>query len=352
METLPATQKKDAIAGLLSQESIRSRFEQVLGKKAAGFMSSVISAVNSNSELKKADPMTVISAAAVAASLDLPINPSLGFAHIVPYKKDGVPIAQFQMGWRGFVQLGMRSGQYRTLNVCPVYEGELTENNRFTGEMHFDEKKKTSDKIIGYVAYFKLLNGFEKYLYMTVEQVMAHGKRYSKSFGHENGKWKTDPEAMSMKTVLKMLLSKFGILSIEMQSAVQYDQSVIKNMDGKFEYSDNPEKDETIIDAEPEAIDIAKFDSIIPADIDRGILDEFLMCTAESNKTTVAAVKESCMENPKAFWKIVKAFQKQIKAKEVKEPKMAKSACPDSPENIYNETHCKSCGKREGCSAW
>jgi recombination protein RecT len=161
----------------LNRDEIRKRFEQVLGKKAAGFMSSIISAVNTNDELRKADPMTIIAAAAVAASLDLPINPSLGFAHIVPYGGK----AQFQMGWRGFVQLGMRSGQYKTINTCQVYEGELLESNRFTGEMFFDERKRTSDRVIGYVAYFKLINGYEKYLYMTVDQVTAHGKQYSRS---------------------------------------------------------------------------------------------------------------------------------------------------------------------------
>jgi recombination protein RecT len=244
---MPVTQtkKQDAISALLNQDVVRARFEQVLGKKAAGFMSSIISAVNSNSELKKADPMTVVSAAAVAASLDLPINPSLGFAHIVPYAGK----AQFQMGWRGFVQLGMRSGQYRTLNVCTVCEGELIEGNRFTGEMHFDEKKRTSDKVIGYVAYFKLMNGFEKYLYMTEDQVTAHGKKYSKSYDNKNSMWQKDATPMKLKTVLKMLLSKFGILSIEMQNAVQYDQATIKNIDGAYEYIDNP-GDGEIIDGE------------------------------------------------------------------------------------------------------
>jgi recombination protein RecT len=244
MSNLPATQGQAmTLAALLGQESIKNRFESVLGKKAAGFMSSIISAVNANSELKKADQMSVVAAAAVAASLDLPINPSLGFAHLVPYKRDGIPIAQFQMGWRGFVQLGMRSGQYRTLNVSTVCEGELVSGNRFTGEMHFDESQRTSDKVIGYVAYFKLLNGFEKYLYMTVEQAMAHGKRYSKSFSKETSRWQTDPEGMCLKTVLKMLLSKFGILSIEMQSAVQMDQAIVKNLNGDYEYADNSESE-------------------------------------------------------------------------------------------------------------
>jgi recombination protein RecT len=246
-QTLPATQKKpDAISALLSQDVVKARFEQVLGKKAPGFMSSIISAVNSNSELKKADPMSVVAAAAVAASLDLPINPSLGFAHIVPYSGK----AQFQMGWRGFVQLGMRSGQYKTINVCPVHEGELVESNPFTGEMVFDEKKRTADKIIGYVAYFKLMNGFEKYLYMTEDQVTAHGKKYSKSYENKNSMWQKDSQPMKLKTVLKMLLSKFGILSIEMQNAVQYDQATIKTIDGgAYEYIDN-NGDGSIIEGE------------------------------------------------------------------------------------------------------
>ena len=245
-QNLPATKQKDAISALLNQDAVRARFEQVLGKKAAGFMSSIISAVNSNNELKKADPMTVVSAAAVAASLDLPINPSLGFAHIVPYGGN----AQFQMGWRGFVQLGMRSGQYKTINVAPVHEGELIDSNPFTGEMQFDYKKRTSDKIIGYVAYFRLMNGFEKYLYMTEDQVTAHGKKYSKSFSNNNSMWQKDAEPMKLKTVLKMLLSKFGILSIEMQNAVQYDQATIKTIDGgAYEYVDNPDGGD-ITDAE------------------------------------------------------------------------------------------------------
>lgn len=242
---VPATQgqKKDAISALLSQESIKSRFDQVLGKKAPGFISSIISAVNSNKKLKDANPMTVVSAAAVAASLDLPINPSLGFAHIVPYAGQ----AQFQIGWRGLVQLAMRTGQYKTINVAPVHEGELVSHNPFTGEMEFDASARTSDKIIGYVAYFKLLNGFEKYNYMTVEECRAHGKRYSKFFDGKDAKWQTDFDAMSMKTVLKMLLSKFGILSIDMQTAVDADQAIVK-ADGEYEYVDNPENDP----AEPE----------------------------------------------------------------------------------------------------
>lgn len=234
-ETKPAV---NTLETMLKSISVRGRFEDMLGKKAAGFISSIISVSNQNKMLKTADPVTIISAAAVAASLDLPVNPNLGFAHIVPYRdnKSNRVIAQFQMGWKGFVQLAMRSGQYKTMNVSTVYEGEIVKNNRITGEMEFDCEGKKSDKVIGYVAYFKLLNGFEKYLYMTKEQAEKHGKRYSKSY--ESGQWSKDFDAMSMKTVIKMLLSKFGILSIEMQKAIETDQAVIKE-DGTPDYVDS-----------------------------------------------------------------------------------------------------------------
>jgi recombination protein RecT len=238
---LAAAPKKTGLQALLADVSIKQRFEEMLGKKAAGFISSVISVTNQNKLLQTADPMTVISAAAIAASLDLPVNPSLAFAHIVPYKdnKAGTTVAQFQMGWRGFVQLAMRSGKYKTMNVSEVYEGELVKSNRHTGEMEFDETRKASEKVIGYVAYIKLINGFKKYLYMTTEQVTAHGKRYSKSFYSEYGQWEKNFDAMAKKTVLKMLLSMFGILSIEMERAVETDQAVIKDIGGSPEYIDN-----------------------------------------------------------------------------------------------------------------
>lgn len=362
---LPATQgKHDAVSALLGQESIKKRFEQVLGKKAAGFMSSVISAVNANPELKKADPITVVSAAAVAASLDLPINPSLGFAHIVPYAGRAV----FQMGWRGFVQLGMRSGQYKTINTCAVYEGELVDSNRFTGEMYFDEKQRTSDKIIGYVSYFKLMNGYEKYLYMTVEQIQSHGKQYSKSYSNPKGKWQTDFESMALKTPLKLLLSRWGILSIEMQTAVQLDQATVKNIDGSaYTYDDNPENNGDVIDTEPvedTAALIKAFDDSIPKGIDETILAEFLARTAESNKSTVELVKIEGGKAPEKFWKIYSAYEKQMKAKQVKkeEPsaavpdpaptEMAPGPCPDNPETTYTWAFCNACKKFVGCPVW
>lgn len=211
---------------LINKDSVKKRFDEVLGKKAALFISSVISATKTNEKLGEAEPMSVISSALVAASLDLPINSNLGFAHIVPYKTNGVAVAQFQMGWKGFVQLAVRSGQYHKLNPFIVYEGQLIKWDKFKDEMEFKDEK-TSDKVWGYVLYFRLTSGFEKYFVMTADEMEKHAKRYSQAYKSGFGPWKTDFDAMGLKTVTKLGLSKFGVLSIEMNKAVNLDEGVI-----------------------------------------------------------------------------------------------------------------------------
>lgn len=223
------------VKALLSEENIKRRFSELLGSKAPGFISSIVNVVNGNPELQRAEPMTVVSAAAIAAALDLPIDPNLGFAYIVPYAGR----AQFQLGYKGYVQLAMRTGAYKTINACEVYEGEIKSHNRFTGEIEFGER--ASDKVVGYIAYFKLLNGFEKYLYMSVEDLEKHARMYSKSYNSPNSRWKVDFHAMALKTVLKRLLSKYGILSIEMQTSLRADQAVVKETEEgapEYEYPD------------------------------------------------------------------------------------------------------------------
>ena len=232
---------------MLSNESVKLRFKEILGQKAPGFISSILSVTNSNTLLQKADPQSIMNAAVIAATLDLPINGSLGFAYIVPYKDQ----AQFQIGYKGLVQLAMRSGQYKTINVAEVYEGEIKSENRFTGEYEFGEK--TSDKVVGYMAYFRLTNGFEKYMYMTREEAERHGKKYSQTFKRGIGLWATDFDAMAKKTVLKMLLSKFGILSIEMQRGIQFDQSIVHGDINNIE-----EATAEYVDNEPAQIESAK----------------------------------------------------------------------------------------------
>lgn len=235
-----------------AKDNVKAKFQELLGKRASSFITSVLQIVASNDLLAKADVQSIYQSAAVSATLDLPLNNNLGFAYIVPYKnkqKDGTykDVAQFQMGYKGFIQLAQRSGQFKTISASPIYEGQLIAENPLTG-FEFDFTKKESDKIIGYAAYFKLLNGFEKTLYMTKDELTKHGVRFSQTFKKGFGLWKDDFDSMALKTVIKLLLSKFAPLSIEMQKAVITDQSVINNAEANdVQYVDNKEE---YVDAE------------------------------------------------------------------------------------------------------
>lgn len=222
---------------LFNSESVQKKFNELLGKRSTAFITSVLQIITNNDLLSKADPMSVYHAATVAATLDLPINQNLGFAYIVPYKGQ----AQFQMGYKGFIQLALRSGQFHKISMSEIYDGQIKEANPLTG-FTFDFSNKTSDKIIGYAAYFRLINGFEATYYMTVDQLKSHGTRFSQTFKKGFGLWKDDFDSMAKKTVIKLLLSKFAPLSVEMQKAVVADQSIINNEDATdVTYIDNTE---------------------------------------------------------------------------------------------------------------
>lgn len=256
MENQLTTQptKPQSLKAVLNSPAIKNKFEEMLGKKSASFLSSVISAVSANTALSKSDPMSVVSAAAIAASLDLPINSSLGFAHIVPYNtkvgKEWVSMAQFQMGWKGFVQLALRSGQYRKINLTPVYNGQIKKHNLFTGDIELSETPVTDfsfENQIGYLLYFSLLNGYEKYFYMSKKECESHGKKYSQSFKKGYGLWVDNFEAMSLKTVAKLGLSRYGMLSVDMLQAIESDQAVILENE-QIDYVDNKEETKQIVD--------------------------------------------------------------------------------------------------------
>ncbi len=235
-----------ALQGYFNNDTVKKNLQAMLGQKAQGFATSVLSVVSNNRLLQNAEPRSVYTSAMVAASLDLPINPNLGFAAIVPYGRQ----AQFQIMTRGLVQLAIRSGQYAKITNAIVHKGELVKYDPFRDEYEFDATKKESDEVIGYMAYFRTTSGFEKYFYMTRDEAMAHGRKYSKAFS--TSVWSTDPDAMCLKTVLKLLLSKFGILSIEMQRAIKFDQGVVK---GDFSQMDSVED---IDAAEVEYVDNAQ----------------------------------------------------------------------------------------------
>lgn len=220
----------------LNAPSVRQKFEEMLGKRSSQFMTSITSVVSNNALLQKADVNSIIMGSAVAASMDLPLNANLGYAALVPFNsKDGC-FAQLQVMVKGWTELFLRSGQCQSIICETVYEGQLVKKNKFTGEYVFDEDAKTSDKIIGVMAYFRLTNGFEKYEYMTIEEIKAHAQKFSQTFRRGSGIWKEHFEEMAKKTVLKRLITKWAPKSIEMQRMAMFDQAVVN---GNIEDIDN-----------------------------------------------------------------------------------------------------------------
>ena len=226
----------------LDDPIIKNRFVEVLGeKKAVAFTSALLTIYNGNEQLQQCDPRSILGAAGLAATVDLSITPTLGQAYIVAYQSKGVYRAQFQVGVRGLVQLAHRTNKYVALHAGKVYEGELKGFDPFTGEPERGER--TGDNVIGYVAYMRLNNGFEKWLYMTTAEIEAHAEKYSQSYrtdknkGWSSSPWTTNFDAMAQKTVLKRLLNAWGVLSVEMAQVIQGDQSVVDR--NTFTYVDN-----------------------------------------------------------------------------------------------------------------
>lgn len=226
--------KITSVAQLIHNETFLKRANDVLGSGTQQFMSSVLSLANSNPELQKCDPVKLYNVCLMSAAIKLPFNQNLGQAYVIAYK--GEP--QLQIGWKGFVQLAQRSGQFKTINCTDVREGEIKNNDRLTGEIEFewieDEAERSKASIIGYVAFFELLNGFRKMLYMTKAELDAHAKRYSQTYKKGYGVWKDNFDAMAQKTVIKLILNKYAPLSVDMQKAIELDQS-----DDEGNYVDN-----------------------------------------------------------------------------------------------------------------
>ncbi len=224
--------------------------------KADEYFRNIASAVANNAELQKCDPVTLICGGLQAAQLQLPLGSGLGFAYLIPFKNNKKKIyeAQFQLGYKGLIQLAIRSGLFAEINCGEVYEGELSDFNRIAGTFKLDGERK-SDKKVGYFAYFRLNNGdtpencFSKSLYMSADEVEKHAKRYSQTYSSQyestrnSSKWTTDFDAMARKTVLKLLLSRYAPMSVEIQKAVASDQAVVRE-DGVLDYVDNEQPDE------------------------------------------------------------------------------------------------------------
>ena len=220
-----ATQSKalvrvDELKAILSNEKVRKQFENALSGSCDLFVASLIDVYSTDSYLQNCTPRSVAMEALKAATLRLPINKSLGFAWIVPYKD----VATMQIGYKGYIQLAQRTGQYRYLNAGIIYEGMTVKRDLLTGEVEISGEKK-KDKATHYFFYMELLNGFKKTICWTADEVTAHAKRYSPSFNSKKtSPWKTNFDDMALKTMVRQGLSKYGIMSVEMASAMQADR--------------------------------------------------------------------------------------------------------------------------------
>ena len=226
MENQVTTQQQTkSLSELMHSPAVVGKLNEVWNNKqmANSFISSVISVANGNPQLRKAEPMSIIGAAMVASTMQLQVIPTLGQCYIIPYGSK----AQFQVGYLGLLQLCQRSGQFKKILAAPVHEGEYISGDEFDEDYIFDRTKRKSDKVIGYMAKFELLNGFTKVAYWDIDKVKAHATKFSQAFrAGYNSPWKSDFDAMAQKTVLKSIL-KFAPKSIEMQNAVAFDQAVI-----------------------------------------------------------------------------------------------------------------------------
>jgi len=221
------------LPALLAQENVKKRFTEVLDKNAPNFIQTLLTIYNGSEQLQKCTPISILGAAGLAATLNLSISPSLGYAYIVPFKDQ----AQFQIGWKGLVQLAHRTGRYTALHSGVVREGEIRGVDCMTGELIRGEK--ISDEVIGYVAYFRLDNGFEKSLYMTKAEIEKHAETFSQTYkwNKNNSIWYKHFDRMACKTVLKLLINRWGIISGPLAEAIQGDQSIVTK--NTFTYVDN-----------------------------------------------------------------------------------------------------------------
>lgn len=235
----------------IRSDAAQQSIEKTIGDRAQDLTSSLLSVVNNNALLQNCEPGDVIKAALQAASMRLPIDPNLGFAYIIPYKNTKASKAagydvydvQFQVGYKGFIQLALRSGEIQKINVRDVREGEYKGEDFVSGDLQFEKIEdpiaREKAPIVGYLAYIKLSAGFEKMLYMTNVELRAHAKKYSQTFKRGYGKWVDDFDAMSRKTVVKLLISRWAPQSTEhLQKAMRIDQAGMAGEDD-YNYIDN-----------------------------------------------------------------------------------------------------------------
>ena len=260
--------RKQTLSAYLSQDAVKAKINEVIGgKDGQRFISAIVSATTANTDLQECTNQSILSAAMLGESLKLSPSPQLGQYYLVPFNnsKAGTKEAQFQLGYKGYIQLAIRSGQYKKLNVLGIKEGELIRFDPLNEEIEVklieNEEERESAETVGYYAMFEYTNGFKKAIYWSKAKMEAHALKYSKGYKKDKEKgwkytfWSKDFDGMAYKTMLRQLISKWGIMSIDMQQAMDADMGVIRD-DGTVDYVDNqPIEEGNIIEAEAEVVE-------------------------------------------------------------------------------------------------
>ena len=295
--------KKQSFSAFLTQDAIKKKINEVIGGKGGQrFMTAILSAVTNSPALQECDSMSILNCAFLGESLNLSPSPQLGQYYMVPYKKkdrQGNVIsvtAQFQLGYKGYIQLAIRSGYYKKINVLAIKEGELKHfdplNEEIEVELIQDERQREQARTIGYYAMFEYLNGFRKAMYWSYEKMQAHADQYSQAYSAEahqrilNGEvpqkemwkyssfWYKDFDGMACKTMLRQLISKWGIMSIDLQKALASDEAAI-GADGSKNYLDAPENaPEALPEANPETGEVIEPSSNTAPELPDGIFED------------------------------------------------------------------------------
>ena len=256
-------QKQPKFSVAIQGEGYKNLINNTLGdpKRAAKFITAITSAVSNNPALQECDAATILSAGLLGEGLNLSPSPQLGQYYLVPFNdnKNGRKVAQFQLGYKGYIQLALRSGQYRKLNVIAIKEGELKYFNPLDEEIEVelieDDDEREAAETIGYYAMFEYTNGFKKAMYWSKKKMEAHARKYSKGYAAQKGYtfWEKDFDGMAFKTMLRQLISKWGIMSVEMQMAIDGDMAVIHE-DNSKDYVELMDEEPVVIEAEAEVI--------------------------------------------------------------------------------------------------
>lgn len=268
--SLTKSKRNTSLAAYLTQEAVKNQISNIVGGRSQRFISAIVSAVNTNPQLQECTNQSIVSGALLGESLNLSPSPQLGQYYLVPFNdRNKGKVAQFQLGYKGYIQLAIRSGQYKKLNVLAIKKGELVKFDPLNEEIEVNlmqnEEERENAETVGYYAMFEYTNGFRKAIYWSKAKMEAHAMRYSMGYRAKKGYtfWEKDFDAMAYKTMLRQLISKWGIMSVDMVNAFENDMAVLNDDGSKF-YIDTDETEKAVEEIE-EPVSEEQTEEIDPA---------------------------------------------------------------------------------------